>query len=61
MRFLEVIVAACRAYGDTRDEFLALTVYDIRPADELERYRAYISTREASQTRSYSGEWTHIR
>ncbi len=61
MRFLEVNLAACRAYGYTRDEFLALTVYDIRPAEEQERIRAFLTEREASQARSYSGEWLHVR
>jgi PAS domain S-box-containing protein len=61
MRFLEVNLAACRAYGYTREEFLALTVYDIRPPEERERFRAFIAERELSQTRSYSGEWIHVR
>lgn len=61
MRFLEVNLAACRAYGYTRDEFLGLTVYDIRPDEEQERFRAFLAEREASQDRSYSGEWLHVR
>jgi PAS domain S-box-containing protein len=61
MRFLEVNLAACRAYGYTREEFLALTVYDIRPPEERERFRSFITERASSQTHSYSGEWTHVR
>ena len=32
-RFLAANDAALRAYGYTRDEFLAMTVLDIRPGD----------------------------
>ncbi|MET0807633.1 MAG: EAL domain-containing protein, partial [Pseudoxanthomonas sp.] len=34
LRFLEVNQAAVRNYGYTRDEFLAMTLHDIRPATE---------------------------
>lgn len=61
MRFLETNLAACHAYGYTREEFLAMTVDDIRPPEERARFRAFIAEREASQTRSYSGEWIHLR
>ena len=35
MRFLEVNASAIRTYGYTRDEFLAMTILDIRPAEDV--------------------------
>ena len=37
LRFLDVNDAATRAYGWTRDEFLAMTLRDIRPPSETDR------------------------
>ena len=37
LRFLEVNEAAVRSYGWTRDEFLAMTIRDIRPPSAQER------------------------
>ena len=37
LRFLEVNETATRRYGYTRDEFLAMTIADIRPAEDLPR------------------------
>ncbi len=45
-RFLAVNAAALRHYGYTRDELLALTVLDIRPAEERERARAVIKSQK---------------
>lgn len=36
MRFLEVNDAACKIYGYTREQFLAMTVLDIRPIEDFE-------------------------
>jgi PAS domain S-box-containing protein len=36
LRFLEVNAAAIRHYGYSRDEFLAMTIKDIRPAEDVE-------------------------
>ncbi len=38
-RFLEVNQAAIEHYGYTREEFLAMTIFDIRPESEHERLR----------------------
>jgi len=43
LRFLAVNAAALHHYGYTRDEFLALTVMDIRPAEAREQARAAIA------------------
>ncbi|MEW6338723.1 MAG: response regulator [Acidobacteriota bacterium] len=42
LRFLAVNDAAVQAYGWSREEFLAMTVRDIRPADDLERFDSHI-------------------
>ncbi|MEK6375610.1 MAG: EAL domain-containing protein [Acidobacteriota bacterium] len=39
LRFIEVNQAAVRHYGYSRDEFLAMSIADIRPTDELPRMR----------------------
>ncbi len=39
LRFLEVNDAALRAYGYTRDQFLSMTTWDIRPPEDVERYK----------------------
>ena len=37
LAFLAVNEAAVRRYGYSRDEFLAMTILDIRPADDVVR------------------------
>jgi two-component system cell cycle sensor histidine kinase/response regulator CckA len=59
LRFLEVNDAAVAAYGYSRDEFLAMTIERIRPADELPRLRRHL--REAAPTLQASGPWRHRR
>jgi PAS domain S-box-containing protein len=41
MRFLEVNDAAIERYGYTRDEFLAMTIKDIRPAEDIPQLLAF--------------------
>jgi PAS domain S-box-containing protein len=50
LRFLEVNDAALRSYGWTREEFLALTLRDIRPPTELDRLQRQLAeTREGER------------
>jgi PAS domain S-box-containing protein len=44
LRFLEVNEAAVAAYGWSRDEFLRLTIVDIRPPEEQARFRERLPT-----------------
>jgi len=37
LRFLDVNEVACQKYGYTRDEFLAMTIRDIRPTEDVAR------------------------
>src|SRR5207244_2956216 len=47
LRFIDVNQAAIRHYGFTRDEFLRMTIAEIRPADELPRMREALETAPA--------------
>ncbi len=57
LRFLAVNDAAVAQYGYTREEFLAKTVYDIRPEEDKPRFDAMVKT--ASPTLRSSVEWRH--
>jgi PAS domain S-box-containing protein len=63
-RFLAVNQAALQTYGHTREEFLAMTVHDIRPPEEDARFRAYLAAHdddEADGDDARSGRWLHRR
>ncbi len=57
LSFLDVNAAAVARYGYTRDEFLALTILDIRPAPEAARLQQTLTTRGSG--RRHSGPWIH--
>jgi PAS domain S-box-containing protein len=58
LRFLAVNEAAVRRYGYSRDEFLQMTLADIRPAEDLSRLYADIAaTRDVL---NLAGEWRHL-
>lgn len=44
LRFLDVNDAAVLRYGYSRQEFLSMTLLDIRPAEEYEAFRAVVPT-----------------
>lgn len=57
LSFLEVNNAAIKHYGFTRDEFLSMTVKDIRPPEDMASFREYLNnTREQLVL---AGEWRH--
>ena len=57
LRFLDVNEVACHNYGYTRQEFLALTIRDIRPAEDISQVEASVRT---TPTQSFnSGIWRH--
>ncbi|AFL85135.1 PAS domain S-box [Belliella baltica DSM 15883] len=45
-RFLDVNKAAISHYGYSKEEFLSMTVFDIRPVDEIERAKDIIQNEE---------------
>ena len=57
LRFLEVNEAAIRRYGYQRDEFLAKTITDIRPPEDIEAL--ITNVREAREPWETAGSWRH--
>ncbi|MDP1546985.1 MAG: PAS domain S-box protein [Anaerolineales bacterium] len=57
LRFLTVNDAAIAHYGYTREEFLAMTIKEIRPEEEVSTLMENISTETTSLQRS--GGWKH--
>ncbi|MBI3196976.1 MAG: PAS domain S-box protein [Rhodospirillales bacterium] len=57
LKFLEVNDAAIARYGYSRDEFLAMTLKDIRPPEDVERLLAWM--RRPPPDRLRAGEWRH--
>ena len=60
LRFLVVNEAAVAKYGYSHDEFLAMTMLDIRPEQEQERLRSYL-TADPSQAQARPAVWLHRR
>src|SRR5689334_11295337 len=60
LRFVSVNDAALRSYGYTREEFLAMTILDIRPPEDAPRVLAQLRrpTRDEDGSR---GTWRHRR
>ena len=56
--FLAVNDAAVDHYGYRREEFLAMTIDDVRPPETVEQVRDYILHR-ASEEHHYAGIWRH--
>jgi PAS domain S-box-containing protein len=59
LRFVEVNDAAIAHYGYSRAAFLAMTIADIRPMEDIERLRAIVAARRESL--QFSGAWRHRR
>lgn len=57
LRFLAVNEAMEQKYGYSRDELLAMTVLDIRPEGEIERFQSHISRQDDGIDRA--GRWLH--
>jgi diguanylate cyclase (GGDEF)-like protein/PAS domain S-box-containing protein len=57
LRFVAVNAAAAAHYGYTAEEFLAMTIRDIRPAEDLEALE--MSVRDLQSLGKTYGEWRH--
>ena len=58
LRILKVNDAAVKAYGYSREEFLNLTVLDIRPSDDASAFLEELSNRHAGYRNA--GIWRHL-
>src|SRR5450830_1394433 len=58
LAFLAVNDAAVKLYGWTKEEFLSMTLMEMRPVDEQQKLLQYQSNFENSQVKSL-GEWLH--
>jgi PAS domain S-box-containing protein len=63
LAFLEVNDAALAHYGYSRPEFLAMSVTDIRPSEEIDRFRAHLEAteRRPADELDEAGIWRHRR
>lgn len=59
LKFLEVNTAAVNHYGYTRDEFLAMSIKDIRPKEDIDKLINDINN--TSSNYSNSGLWRNIK
>ncbi len=57
LAFLSVNEAAILHYGYSREEFLRMTIKDIRPFDSLPDFLERV--RSTSEGFNYSGDWLH--
>jgi PAS domain S-box-containing protein len=57
LRFLAVNNAAVTKYGYSRDDFLAMTIADIRPEDDWPALDDNVAA--VTEGRSESGPWRH--
>ncbi|HLL72564.1 MAG TPA: PAS domain S-box protein [Pyrinomonadaceae bacterium] len=55
--YLAVNEAAVRHYGYTREEFLRMTIFDVRPPENIPAVRENIAALPAEHR--YAGEWEH--
>ncbi|TVR17434.1 MAG: PAS domain S-box protein [Balneolaceae bacterium] len=59
LKFIEVNEAVAQKYGYSREEFLSMTILDIRPKEDAEKILEHI--RNDREELSFSGEWQHQR
>ncbi|HWP62997.1 MAG TPA: ATP-binding protein, partial [Candidatus Binatia bacterium] len=59
LRFLEVNAAAIADYGYSRDEFVAMTLADIRPPEDVPALLENVRAQRPGRSRS--GPWRHVR
>jgi diguanylate cyclase (GGDEF)-like protein/PAS domain S-box-containing protein len=55
--YLAVNEAAVKHYGYTREEFLRMTILDVRPSEDIPSVLKNIAS--ATEERRYAGEWEH--
>ena len=61
LAFLEVNDAAIAHYGFSREEFLSMTIKDIRPEEDINALLLHRTIPEVSSGVIYSGYWRHMK
>jgi PAS domain S-box-containing protein len=59
LSFLEINEAAIHHYGYTREEFLSMTLKDIRPQEDIEALLKDV--RQTEPNYNFAGEWRHLK
>ncbi len=59
LRFLEVNRAAIETYGYSREEFLGMTLFDIRPAEEIPLLKEHLAQKRGGE--DLASIWRHRR
>ncbi len=59
MRFFDANEAACRQYGWSREELIGMSIYAIRPAEDIPRLKEL--ARSMRDDREDLGQWRHMR
>jgi PAS domain S-box-containing protein len=61
LQFLEVNEQAVRHYGYLREEFLSMSILDIRPSEEIPRVLAHMEHTKQSSSLAFhlAGQWKH--
>ncbi|MFC6095416.1 PAS domain S-box protein [Flavobacterium qiangtangense] len=60
-RFIDVNDAAVKHYGYTRDEFLSMTIKDIRPQEDIPALLEDIAEVQKDSDSSRHGNWRHLK
>lgn len=59
LKFLQVNMAAVEHYGYTKEEFLGMTILDIRPADQILKTQEALLQREANDNSVFTNSFKH--
>jgi len=61
LRFLEVNDTAMRMYGYTQEEFLSMTIADIRPKEDVDTLMVDLEELRKTPQKIRNGQWRHIK
>ncbi|GGD34750.1 response regulator [Flavobacterium orientale] len=59
LQFLDVNEAAVRKYGYSKEEFLSMTIREIRPKNELKALEKQLTKSEEERQQDFAGLYTH--